>query len=332
MQTVFLFSLSHSMELGLTLVRRHVQNIFLVLEDTAFNLAVNCQQALWAFLCHENPIYFSLFPRKHLERVHYTQQYYWAELALVPCFCWLSTWFLFPRLLKQLFSGVKASQKAKGIEIQRGLIFTLSYTKSKGNCKIRPNFSRLIEWERHPTPTTAFEGVTFSWNTACSSPMNLHQASWGGTPLCRLPVGFFSFVYNILSKEGQSHFIDLHQQTLPKSCALKKLRIPAIAETLAGPALTCGHSTLSAFTAWFSAGAFRDSGSYVHGDHNGNGLLLYTSCVLTLESLFPDTLSHRVRWQSLGCWVPRGTGSSRRILWTSGLPPPLPLPPPWPAG
>ena len=79
--------------------------------------------------------------------------------------------------------------------------------------------------------------------------MNLHQASWGGTPLCRLPVGFFSFVYNILSKEGQSHFIDLHQQTLPKGCALKKLRIPAIAETLAGPALTCGHSTLSAFTA-----------------------------------------------------------------------------------
>lgn len=48
------------------LVRRHVQNIFLILEDAAFNLVVNCQQTLWAFYAMKIPIYFSLFPQKHV--------------------------------------------------------------------------------------------------------------------------------------------------------------------------------------------------------------------------------------------------------------------------
>lgn len=46
------------------LVRRHVQNIFLTLEDTAFNLVVNCQQALWAFLCNENSNIFFIISTK----------------------------------------------------------------------------------------------------------------------------------------------------------------------------------------------------------------------------------------------------------------------------
>lgn len=129
--------------------------------------------------------------------LHITVLLHW--LALVQCFCWLSTWFCFAGLLKQLFSGGKASQKAKGIEIQKDLIFTLNYTTWEGKCKIRPNLSRLTEWERwfppSPilSPTTAFGGVTLTWNTACSSPMNLHQASWRRTPLCRLRVVVFLF-------------------------------------------------------------------------------------------------------------------------------------------
>lgn len=45
-------------------VRRHVQNIFLILEDTVFNLLANCQQALWAFLCHENSNIFFIISTK----------------------------------------------------------------------------------------------------------------------------------------------------------------------------------------------------------------------------------------------------------------------------
>lgn len=52
------------MELGLTLVRWHVHNIFLVLEDMAFNPALNCRQALWAFLCHENSNVFFIISTK----------------------------------------------------------------------------------------------------------------------------------------------------------------------------------------------------------------------------------------------------------------------------
>lgn len=101
--------LLYSMELGLMLVKKHDQNRFLVLEDTAFNLAFNCQQALWAFLCHENSNIFFIISTRPRECVCNTQQCYWT--GLVQGLCWLSTWFLISRLLKQLSSGVELHRK-----------------------------------------------------------------------------------------------------------------------------------------------------------------------------------------------------------------------------
>lgn len=162
------------------------------------------------------PIYFSLFPQRHTECVRYTQQYYWTELAWCCIFCWLSTWFLFPILLKQLSSGVKTAEKQRRIEIQRGLIFTLNYAKSKSKYK---NLTKLFEaqaikkkiphcfcsQEPRPVPVRIPE----SWNTVCFSPVICTR------PLCllwcRYPVPFFffsfCFVCSTLSNAGQSYFL-----------------------------------------------------------------------------------------------------------------------------
>lgn len=58
------------------LVRRHVQNRILVLEDTEFNMTLNCQRALWAFVCHENSNIFFIISARPRERVHNTQLCY----------------------------------------------------------------------------------------------------------------------------------------------------------------------------------------------------------------------------------------------------------------
>lgn len=134
--------LLYSMELDLMLVKKHVQNRFLVLEDTALNLVLNCQQALWAFLCHENSNIFFIISTRPRECVCNT-----AVLLN-----WLGAGSLLTQhmvshfqITKTTFLWGRASQKARGIEIQRGLIFTRNYTKSRGKCKIRLNSPRFIE-------------------------------------------------------------------------------------------------------------------------------------------------------------------------------------------
>lgn len=152
----FSFSLSHEMELGLMLVRRHVQNIFLILEDTAFNLVVSCQQALWAFLCHENANVFFIISTKAYRVciLHITVLLNWTDL--VQCFCWLSTWFLFSRLLKQFFFGVKALQKAKGDRNTEGPYFHPQLYQVQRQMQNQTQLFQVYKIKKHtPSPVSS---------------------------------------------------------------------------------------------------------------------------------------------------------------------------------
>ena len=75
------------------LLKKHDQNRFLILEDTAFNLALNCQQALWAFLCHENSNIFFIISTRPRECVTHSSV---TELAWCRVFADSAHGFSFP--------------------------------------------------------------------------------------------------------------------------------------------------------------------------------------------------------------------------------------------
>lgn len=212
--------------------------------------------------------------------------------------------------------------------------------KSRGKCKIRLKvysikIASLGTFPPLSKPVGAALLFFFLNQRICLFPLGVRT-------LRQVACTFLEVVYNMTNEAGQSLFMAGHQQT-SQSCPLRKRRITDTTLHTCRAWREVRSQCLSTFSAWFSAGAFRDLWWCVHVDHKEHAsrqqpipIHIESSRSSVLCSVTNSTLYLGWRKPPLGSQADSHSvrGQEEYSEPPVSLKPPSPClwPPPWPAG